>query len=743
MNQSNLSSFRSPVHRKPQVVIDNYELSVGRKRHIPLRPKLKLSARFLFISVTVFILSIQYIHPILFNKNKKRNIKKGKTSDYYYIPGDDEILEVVENKSDSNILKKLQKNDSFSKHQQPLTPINTTSGVALVSACQTGHENIVKLLPLWLNLYPNVTQVILVDWSSNPLFSMVVEELDRQPEPYSHVTILRVANQESLWSVSMAFNIAFRYASAPNILALPSCDQRSLVTVHSSFFIQHPLSTSVFYTGDRRLERSEDEQPFDTILYIRRALLLSVGGYDERLATPLESIREDHHDLIGRLIERNLKREDINYDTISIISTSRPFDDVSKYERVISMIGADVNMKLLATLPVWNATGSDLAFKKDVSTRHIVPSYRHHRIHYVSININRVHSSVRDSVHESLVATTKKSAITDFLQREHGVPACLTRILPLTQRLSLLQSFMNIPSNKARQSLFVLVLGDLPGRLMLLASARSFAEKTGRPLFLLWPRINGVPDLFTSANVLFHDAYTTDPSMIVIENINEEMLMDPDNDKSCPTSGQISNNTHIYGFYDGQKVNKPIPVNVSEVGHFIIHGNSHIESDTVRLSNLKTIREELRKIPMHDDIAARLRSLNERELSISIGIHVPQIITTTAESQNHTDTLRHFAAVHSKMAVTTSRFKNTFNTSSPVYIDGDSSFVRKFKHLGLTRMLPTLKITDECEMRGRSKCFVAEFIQIMVLTRTIQFYSPVNDTFSRLIQLYRNDGNNY
>lgn len=606
---------------------------------------------------------------------------------------------------------------------EPLTPINITKGTALVCACRNRHRQLVQVLKSWMVL-PQVSQIIVVDWSSTPALYYAVEELDRNTKvEYPHVTILRVLGQTS-WSVSRAYNVAFRYASAPRILSVP-CG----LPIHKSFFSKHVLISGQFFTGSPSLERSRDEYAFHTILYAFRSTVEAIGGYDERIISE-SNIREDHIELVSRLSKRKLTRKEIDYDSLDA-EFGKNFDSNSgktRYETDLTEVDAQVNVRLVSAFPQWNGTLSAESFLDDVFKRQITPSFRHRRVHYVSINLTTPHESVTNSVSEEQLSISRKAAVTDHMETVYGVPGCLTSILPLPERLKLLQSFANLTdhdSNKPR-ALFVIAQGELMERLMMLASSRSYAAHTGRALFLLWPRISQVPDRFTSISALFH---SLPHSVSLVENVDEMMIMQ----NGCPKFGLVNNNTSAFSF--NRESTSSIPAIAENTQHIIVQGTSFIKSEVLRFSNIKTIRAELQDIlstPLNEDIAIKIRSVNPEELARAVGIHVPSTMS------NHSTTLEYFSAVHKALSISNSSFSKPYNTTTPVYINSDWRFVQRFRHLGL-RMLPTLRGPSECEQLGQHKCFFTQMLQIKALTNTARFFSTTNDSFSYFISMYRND----
>lgn len=150
-------------------------------------------------------------------------------------------------------------------------------GISIIAACKDRTKTLSKALPSWL-LADGVDEVVLVDWSSTP---SIADSIGLQLASDARVTLVR-ADGQSEWILSRAYNLAARSAIYSRIMKV-DCDTQ----LETDFFKSHPLPRDAFYAGNwRTLENGTSEDLHaNGLLYAFRDDFLSVGGYDERIAT--------------------------------------------------------------------------------------------------------------------------------------------------------------------------------------------------------------------------------------------------------------------------------------------------------------------------------------------------------------------------------------------------------------------------------------------------------------------------
>lgn len=257
---------------------------------------------------------------------------------------------------------------------------DASPGTSLIAACRNRQEILRKVLPTWAAV-KGVDELVLVDWSSSPPLADVVADVllgERR------VRVIRVEG-EAQWVLSRAYNLAARaatradllrvdcdYSLAPNFLARhvlppspslmpPSADGGGGSSAESSAadtgaseagtsLTASALASAAFYSGHYEAARSENERHMNGALVVKRADLLAIGGYDERLQT----YGWDDEDLYARLVAAGLVKRTIDYDAITHI----PHGDRERAQASVRFVGVeiDVNALLLRGLPPWSST---------------------------------------------------------------------------------------------------------------------------------------------------------------------------------------------------------------------------------------------------------------------------------------------------------------------------------------------------------------------------------------------------
>lgn len=126
--------------------------------------------------------------------------------------------------------------------------------------------------PTWLGC-PEVDEVVLVDWSSEP--PLTYDDLPRD----SRIKIARAVGQEH-WVLSKCCNLGLLLASGEWVVRLDADD-----LVDSSFMRAHPPKRDAFYHVDPKKMLREEDAHLSGVVCATRELFFEVGGYNERLLT--------------------------------------------------------------------------------------------------------------------------------------------------------------------------------------------------------------------------------------------------------------------------------------------------------------------------------------------------------------------------------------------------------------------------------------------------------------------------
>lgn len=200
-------------------------------------------------------------------------------------------------------------------------------GTAIVAACMNRNEHLVRALPTWFGT--SAAQIVVVDWGSAvPVAETLADHLQNP-----RLLVLRV-NSVYKWVLSHAYNLGIRMASFANILKV-DCDSLLAPDIVEN----HPLDTHphVFYSGNWRTARDENETHTNGVLCVQRADFMAVNGYNEYIVT----YGYDDSDLYERLQEL-LPRRDFARDAIIHI----PHDDASRVVQQLQQVQDDVDVEI-------------------------------------------------------------------------------------------------------------------------------------------------------------------------------------------------------------------------------------------------------------------------------------------------------------------------------------------------------------------------------------------------------------
>lgn len=361
------------------------------------------------------------------------------------------------------------------------------------------HETLRNVLARW-RAVSNVSEILIVDWSSNPPLRDVVEHVaDGDPR----VRLIRVDGEDQ-WILSRAYNLAVRSTSFDKIIRT-DCDYtigENFVNVHDlndhrDLPLDHPMEHILinghtvrqpqtvspqliqprFFAGNYQHARNENEVHLNGAVYIKRADFLKVGGYDERIQT----YGWDDEDLYTRLVEAGLVKNDINYDHVGHV----PHGDSSRAQKDVKFVQVeiDLNSLLLKHLPKWNSSAVD---------RHEWQLSDHAPVadNYAVLTAVSKPRALKDLVAPEFIKSAWNTALGQRLANDYQIPWDIMETMDVDAKRTLLTRLnqrMNhrAPSQPSRV-LFVHCMHGLGNRLRALASAMSFANQTDRELVVIW-----------------------------------------------------------------------------------------------------------------------------------------------------------------------------------------------------------------------------------------------------------------
>jgi len=252
-----------------------------------------------------------------------------------------------------------------------------------------------------------------------------------------------------------------------NILKV-DCD--TLLDEH--FFSYHNLSRdNVFFAGDWKQSRNENERHTNGIIYMKREDFFRVGGYNEFITT----YGYDDCDLYKRL-EKHSKRLLINLNSVKHIehsNTSRTENQIIKYNNRLD-IEIEKN-RLIAELNLWNSTYSYFDIEK-ISNK----EYKANYLYGVELN-----------------ETIKNRMLEQAVRNRGG----------------------SVNHNVSKRKLYINTKNGLSNRLRAFASAYNIAKASNRKLVVIW-----IPDFHCEAK--FTDLYKINSLFKDIEFIEESSKAD-------------------------------------------------------------------------------------------------------------------------------------------------------------------------------------------------------------------------
>lgn len=169
--------------------------------------------------------------------------------------------------------------------------------VSVVCGCMDRLGMLMQALPTWL-AFPEIDEVIVVDWSSKEDVETAVAELK---DPRARVA--RVSGQ-SRWKASLSHNLGVGLASGDWILRLDAD-----YLLRAGFFERHPPAERAFYCADWRQARDENELHLTGTAFFTRRDFFEVNGYNERIVT----YGYEDDDLFERLKASGLERKDVDH----------------------------------------------------------------------------------------------------------------------------------------------------------------------------------------------------------------------------------------------------------------------------------------------------------------------------------------------------------------------------------------------------------------------------------------------
>ena len=486
-----------------------------------------------------------------------------------------------------------------SSHSSPLrlqslptfpNPDQIRPGVSIIACCMNRHNTLKSVLHHWQKV-DNVSEIVVVDWSSQPPLRSVVQHV---AEADPRIRILRVEG-ETNWVLSRAYNLAAR-ASSFDTLIRTDCDY----SLDQHFVSAHSLTAEnpQFYAGNYNHARNENEVHLNGAVYIKRDHFLRIGGYDERIQT----YGWDDEDLYTRLVASGLKRHNVSYEHVSHL----PHDDAARAQRDVKFVQVeiDLNSLLLKHLPKWNASALLKNQWSVVDAKS--PTFQ-------ILRAASTPPALKDLVHPDHVRAAWNMALGQRLANDYQLPWDIMETMAVPTKRRLLTRLNSRAAHRSPAQppriLFAHLMHGLGNRLRALASAMAFANSTDRELVTIWET-----DAHISAN--FSDLFADD--MVVISRFKPKW---PFKGYDKYDKSWLSFEFYNYMEMEGHGANKGQTIVDKSDKHFYFKSAYVIEADA-QLTNWDKDNHFLRRLTPVAEVRQMIARHESNGLSNMVGIHI-------------------------------------------------------------------------------------------------------------------------
>lgn len=171
----------------------------------------------------------------------------------------------------------------------------------LVAACHGKRDTLPFALESWTQV-EGVSRILFVYWGPSKDFNYISTLLHL----HSRNVETKHIRTDAPFMITVAYNIAFDFLAENDIVLKVDCD----TLVDPQFFQMNyfPDSDSKFLAGNWKLASNENEVHLNGLFLIKKSLLSSVGGYDERI----QGYGWDDSDLYVRLQNQGYSQAPLN-----------------------------------------------------------------------------------------------------------------------------------------------------------------------------------------------------------------------------------------------------------------------------------------------------------------------------------------------------------------------------------------------------------------------------------------------
>lgn len=487
--------------------------------------------------------------------------------DTYKNPDSNELKTVINNLR-NNVTQWIKQSNIPKLIKPCLQDSVISNGYSIFSVCMNRNNHLDQSLPTWLSADPN--EIVIVDWGSEPSIKPIIDKYNSSGK----IKLITVNNVKK-WVLSKSYNLAAQFTKYTNILKV-DCDS----LVNENFFTYHNLEkTNIFFAGDWKKARNENERHTNGIVYMKRSEFFKIGGYNEFIIT----YGYDDCDLYNRL-EKNNKRMLINLDCVSHIPHNN--DDRIVNQTLAQKTRLDIEIeknRLIAELGIWNGNFAyfDIVQKS---------KYEYIAEYYYSVQLG-------DEMTAKLLEKAAKN-------REYA---------------------MN--QQKPKKKFYINVKNGLGNRLRAFASAYVIAQATNRQLVLIW-----TPDFHCEAK--FGDLFKTNyllKDVTILEN-DKTIFTEDITQYKINENDNIVKNKIIYNYMSSKDTyiddTSPYDIYVSSAC-VLKNNNTNWTKEALVLKQLE---------PVDNINNLILKYAKEFDISNTIGVHIRMgQETSTAQYENISD----------------------------------------------------------------------------------------------------------
>lgn len=473
-----------------------------------------------------------------------------------------------------------------------------------MAACRDRHETLASVFPTWLSI-PDVDEIVLIDWSSDPPLQTVVH-----PEDEPRLKLFRVNNEKS-WVLSRAYNLAMNKTKKDYVIRT-DCDYALNGTVLQA----HNLTATQmgFYSGNWMLARDENEVHLNGAMIMRRDVFWSVGGYDERIQT----YGWDDEDLYTRLTANNVEKLNISYDHVRHVSHG----DGSRAQRGVkfAQVQIDLNQLLLEKLPPWSKG------MLDAGGSSVYKAVKDHGAGYKELEATYVPSSLKGRVGASEYGESWALALGRRLADDFRVPWDILTDMDSPNKERLLRSLMSLQNDldegvegggkkderlkppKHARILFVHCMHGLGNRLRALGSALAFARNAKRVPVIIW---EGDAHIAADLGALFDIS-----GFIVMTKFSQAWPF-----SEVHKYDQSWLHFDFYNYMEMEDGAKKGELIVNDPSKHLYYKGAYV-MEAPDFSWWEADNEELRKLKPVKMVQNHLDELEKQKLSSAIGVHI-------------------------------------------------------------------------------------------------------------------------